>query len=73
MLFKIFIYLFLERGEEIEKEKEGNIDVQEKYQLMASHTPPTGDRDHDPGTRPDWELNQQPFSLWDVVQPTEPH
>ena len=28
--FKVFIYLFLERGEASEKEREGNIDVREK-------------------------------------------
>ena len=31
LFFKDFIYLFLERGEEKEKEKEGSIDVREKH------------------------------------------
>ena len=44
--FKDFIYLFLERWEGREKEKERNIDVQEKHQWVASHT--TGD----PGLQP---------------------
>ena len=28
---------------------------------------------HNPGMCLDWELNQQPFALWDDTQPTEPH
>ena len=68
-----FIYLFLERGEGREKERGRNIDMQEKHQSAASCTPPTGDLAYDPGICPDRELNQQPFSLWDDTQPTEPH
>ena len=26
-----------------------------------------------PGMCPDWELNRQPFTLWDNSRPTEPH
>ena len=50
-----FIYLFLERGEG--KENEG-----EKHQcVVGSRVCPTGDLACNPGTCPDWELNQQPF------------
>ena len=37
------IYLFLERGGGREKERERNINAQNKHWLVASHTPPTGD------------------------------
>ena len=48
---KDFIYLLLERGR---GEERG-----EKHQcVVASHIPPTGDMVHNPGTCPDWELNQ---------------
>ena len=50
-------YLFLDRGRRRKKEREKNINVQEKHRLVASHTPPTGDLDHNPGMCPDWELN----------------
>ena len=39
---------------------------------VASHTPPTGDLAHNPGTHPDWELNQQPFNLQANAQSPEP-
>ena len=55
--FKIFIYLFLERGEGREKEVE-------KHQcVLASHVPPTGYLVHNPGMCPDWEWNHQRFGL----------
>ena len=64
---KLFIYLFLERGEG--REKEG-----EKHQcVVASHTPPTGDLAHNPGTCTDGESNQQPFGLQVGAQSTELH
>ena len=54
LFFKDFIYLFLERGRE--REREG-----EKHQcVVASHTQP-GDLACNPGMCPDWELNPQPF------------
>ena len=49
-LFKDFMYLFLERGEEREKERERNINVW----LPLTH-PQTGDLAHNPGVCPDWE------------------
>ena len=70
--FKDFIYLFLER-EGREKQRERNINVWEKHQLIASHMPPVGDLALNPGVCPDGELNQWPFSLQDDVRPTEPH
>ena len=58
-LFYLFIYLFLiiyllnfrERGKEGEREGE-------KHQCVVSHVPSTGDPAHNPGMRPDWELNR---------------
>ena len=41
IIFKHFIYLFLERGKG-GREKERNIDMQEIHRSVASHTPPTG-------------------------------
>ena len=52
-----FIYLFLERGEETEKEREWSIDVWEIRRSVASHTSSSGDLPHNPGMCPDWELN----------------
>ena len=51
--FKIvFIYLFLERGREGEREGE-------KHQcVVAPHVPPIGDLACKPGMCPDGELNQ---------------
>ena len=52
----LYFFIFRERGREGEREKE-------KHQcVVASHAPPTGDLAHNPGTCPDWELNQQSFS-----------
>ena len=66
--FKDFIYLFLERGWEGEREGEKNQCV------VAFHTPPTGDLAHNPGMCHDWESNQQPFGLQaGGTQSTEPH
>ena len=63
--FKDFIYLFLDRGEGREKEKERNICV------GASHMPPTGDLAHNPGVCPDWESNWRPFGSQAGTQFTE--
>ena len=52
-----------------EGEREG-----EKHQCMAaSRTPPTGDLACNPGMRPDWESNWQPFGLQAGAQSTEPY
>ena len=76
MVIYLFIYLFLkrfysfifrERGSEGERQGE-------KYQCVAvSSVPPTGDPAHNPGMRPDWELNQRPFGSQASTQSTEPH
>ena len=55
--FKDFIYLFLKRGEEREKEMERNIDATKKHQLVASRTRCDQDRTRNPGTCPDWKSN----------------
>ena len=46
-----------------EKERERNIDVRGIDGLVASCMPPSGDLACNPGMCPDWESNQQPFSL----------
>ena len=71
-VFKRF-YLFLERGEGREKDRERNIDVREIHQSVASRTPPSGDLAHNPGMCPDWEWNLQPFGSQAGTQSTEPH
>ena len=47
-----FIYLISERGEGREKERERNINVQEKHWSVASHIPTTGSPSHNPGMYP---------------------
>ena len=68
-LLRLFIYLFILEREGREGEKEGG-----KHQnVVASHTPPTGDLAYNPGMCPDWEWNQQPFGSQAGTQFTEPH
>ena len=55
--FKDFIYLFLERG------REGEREVEKHQCAVAPHTPPTGDLARHPGMCPDWESNKQTFGL----------
>ena len=65
-LRKDFIYSFLERGREGEREGE-------KHQcVVASHTPPTGDLAHNPGMSPDWESSWRPFGSQAGTQSAEP-
>ena len=52
-----FIYLFLERGERREKEKERNISVWLRLKM-----PPTGDQACNTGMCPEWEFD--PVTLW---------
>ena len=61
-------YLFiLERGREGEREEK-------KYRcVVASHGPLVGDLAQNPGTRPDWESNWQPFGSQAGAQSTKPH
>ena len=51
VFFLDFIYLFLEREREGEKEGEKH------HCVVASHMPPTGDLARNPGRCPDWESN----------------
>ena len=52
LIFKSFIYLFSERGERREKDRE-------KHQyVVASRAPPAGDLACNPDMCPDWELNR---------------
>ena len=53
----------------MERERE-----EEKHQCgVASHGPPTGDLDHNPGIWPDWESNWWAFGSQAIPQSTEPH
>ena len=64
---KDFIYLFLERGSEGEREGE-------KHQcVFASCTPLTADLAHNPACALHWESNQRPFGSQAGTQSTEPH
>ena len=65
-LLKI-LFIFREKGMEGERKAEKHPCV------VASHTPPTGDLAHNPGTCPDWESNRQPFGSQASTQSTEPH
>ena len=49
--------------------REGNIDVQEKHQSVASRMLPTRDLACNLGMCPDWQSTQQPFSLQKDAQP----
>ena len=61
---KDFSHLFLEREEGREEERERNTDVWERdIDGLASHTPPAGDPDCNPGLCPHWELNRQALAL----------
>ena len=66
LFFKDFIYLFLERGREGERERE-------KQYVVASRSPPTGNLACNPGMFPDRKSNQQPFGPQAGNQSTEPH
>ena len=61
--YKKILWVFLERGEGREKERESNIDW----------LSPTGDLAYQPGMCPDWKWNHQPFNAQASAQSTEPH
>ena len=71
-IFKI-LYLFSERGGGRGKERERSINVREKHQLVASHTPLPGDLARNPGMCLERELNGRPFGSWAGTHSTEPH
>ena len=56
VVFKDFIYLFLEKGREREREEE------KQQCVVASRMPPTGDLVCNPGMRPTLEI--KPATLW---------
>ena len=64
---KYFVYLFLDRGERREKERERNISV-----WLPLLCPALGNLACNPGMCPDWEWNQQPFGSQAGTQSTEP-
>ena len=69
IFFKDFIYLFLERVEGKEKERERNINV-----WLPPTCPPTDlSLAHNPGMCPDWESNLWSFGSQAVTQSTELH
>ena len=70
LIFKILLFLFLERV--VERQKERNIHWREIRFLVASDMPLTGDLAHNPGMCPNLESNQWPFSSKTGAQPTEP-
>ena len=65
---KIFIYLFLEIGEEREKERERNSNV-----WLPLTQPPLGTWPATQACALDWELNPPPFGSQAGTQSTEPH
>ena len=65
---KLFIYLFLGRGEGRDTDKG------EKHQcVVASCVPSTGDVAHNPDMCPDWKSYQRPFASQSSAQSTKPH
>ena len=68
LFLKDFIYLFLERGEGWEKERERNITVWLPLQCPLLGTWPATQ-----ACALDWELNRQRFGSQAGTQSTEPH
>ena len=54
----------------MEKERERNIDVREKYRLVVLKGVPTREQTCNPDMYPHREANQQPFALWADAQPS---
>ena len=67
-VFFLRFYLFLDRGEGREKERERNISV-----CLPLTGPTPGNLAHNPGMCPDRESNQRPFGSQDGAQSTKPH
>ena len=66
------LFIFRERGREGEREEEKHRCARDTLISCLSHAP-NGDLASNPGMCPDWELNQQPFSLQSGAQSIEPH
>ena len=65
---KDFIYLFLDRGEGREKERERSINV-----WLLPTRPPLGTRPETQAQAPVWETNRQPSGSQGSVHSVEPH
>ena len=66
-ILRDFIYLFLDREEGREKERE------RETSMFLSYMPLPGHLACNPGMCPDWQWNQQPFGLQADAQSTGPH
>ena len=66
--FKDCVYLYLDRKEGRERERERNINV-----WLHLMNPTGGKLAQNSGMCPDWESNRQPFGLQASAQSTEPH
>ena len=69
---KYCLFIFRARRREREREGDKHWCVRETAPSVASHTPPSGDLAHNPGTCPAWEWKQWPFGLQAGTQSTEP-
>ena len=65
------IFFILESSKGREKEREQNINVREKYQLVAFRTCPNRDQIYNPSICPG--IKPETFCFADDAQPTEPH
>ena len=57
LIFFFFFFFFREEG------RKRNINQLPPIHILTGT--PTSDQTHNPGICPDWELNPQPFSVWD--------
>ena len=71
LIYFFRFYLFIFREREREEERERDTDVWERHHWVASHTPPAGDLDHNPGMCPILESNQRHFGSQAGPQSTE--
>ena len=69
-LFEKTLFTFSERGREGEREEEKHQWAREASIGCLSHALT---KSCNPGMCPDWESNQQPFTLRDDAPTTEPH
>ena len=59
--------LILEREEGRQKEKERERDRQTDIDQLPPVCAPMGGQTHNLGMCPEWELNPQPFRVWDNI------